>query len=61
MKMKMCTAACPHIRGLAYGFDGSSIVTPYNGKDRLAVCAHLPRTVIYMRSLPACHFGKDRP
>ncbi|WP_429885354.1 hypothetical protein [Geoalkalibacter halelectricus] len=61
MKNNLCTASCRHLRGIKYGFDGSTILTPYNGKDRLAVCAQMPGRVIHMRSLPACLFGKRSP
>jgi hypothetical protein len=54
LSMKKCDATCQHLRGIAYGFDGSRLLTRYNGKDKFGTCAKLPHITIYMRSLPVC-------
>lgn len=52
--VKVCTAECEHLRSFRLGFDGTKILAPYNGKDRLAICARRPELVMSMRGCPVC-------
>ena len=59
MKRKTCTASCPHLRGICYGYDGSTILAAYNGKDKLAQCAKRPGVSIAVRAQMTCFFDRE--
>jgi hypothetical protein len=54
MRGLSCSAQCEHLRSFREGFDGRRMLAPYNGSDRLAVCALEPEKKLYMRSQPSC-------
>jgi hypothetical protein len=55
----VCSASCKHLRAFRYGFDGSRVLYPWNGKDKAAGCALRPETTIQMRGCPVCWMAEE--
>lgn len=59
MSGETCDKRCEHLCSFKEGFDGRRMLAPYNGIDRLAVCALVPEKTLHVRSEPACVRGEE--
>ncbi len=50
----ICDGTCEHVRSFRYGWDGSKILAPYNGRDKVAGCELRPELTLHMRACPVC-------